>query len=210
MTHTLHRQGGKEGLQSDYVILVMTERGYNTNGAREKLQSICDILAQHDPVNMGDMEGGRCLARGDSVQEIRASLKDFAILHGVYSTKKQVDKILHELKESDFGISVVISGLFEKVFSLLNKDKPPFPHTVNLSLGIHGNLDLLPKEEILEIATMCGHGLVSRNLIQHQIENIREGNSTPEKAAVNLSKRCVCGIFNKERARDLLEKYAAM
>lgn len=209
MTHTLHRRG--EDIEGDYVVLVMTERGMNTEGAKEKLQSICDILAEEDPVNMGNMvdSGGGCFARGCSVDELRSGLEDFAILHGVYTDKKPVERIIDKLEEEDFGISVVISGLFEEVFSLLNSSEsedPPFPHTINVSLGEHGDLSRLPKEEVLEISIMCGHGLVSHELVNDKVKKINEGKITSDKAAADLAEHCVCGVFNEERAKKLLEK----
>jgi len=77
-------------------------------------------------------------------------------------------------------------------------------HTVNLSLGVFGYKKLLPPEEILEITSMCGHHCVSPNLVRNLISEVRNGRLTPEEAAEQLSKPCVCGVFNKSRAATLI------
>jgi len=68
------------------------------------------------------------------------------------------------------------------------------PHTVNLSLGIHGNIRRLPEKNVLEIHTMCGHAMVSSRLILHMVEQIKEGRTTCKNAAKELSRMCDCGI----------------
>ena len=80
------------------------------------------------------------------------------------------------------------------------------PHTVEHSLGIHGNTDRLPEENVLEISTMCGHSLVSPYLIHHMVEQIKGGSLTYEDAANELSRGCACGIFNSYRAGKLMKK----
>ena len=72
------------------------------------------------------------------------------------------------------------------------------------SLGRIGRTDLLPPNEILEIATMCGHSMVSVNFINEMIEKCRKGKCTPEQAAAELFKPCMCGIFNTDRAAMLI------
>jgi len=80
------------------------------------------------------------------------------------------------------------------------------PHTVEHSLGIHGNTERLPDENVLEITTMCGHAMVSANLVTHLVAEIDEGKTTHEEAANELSRMCDCGIFNPYRAEKLLRK----
>jgi hypothetical protein len=54
---------------------------------------------------------------------------------------------------------------------------------------------------------MCGHGLISQYLVQEVIEDTKSGKKTPEKAAVKIGIPCVCGIYNPDRAVELLQKY---
>ena len=82
----------------------------------------------------------------------------------------------------------------------------PAPHTVEHSLGVWGKTDLLPDEEVLQISTMCGHGMVSFGLIEKAVADVKAGRSTPEQAARELAAPCVCGIFNPTRAAELLRE----
>jgi len=53
---------------------------------------------------------------------------------------------------------------------------------------------------------MCGHAMVSPNLITHLLTEIDEGKIAYEEAAKELSRMCDCGIFNPYRAEKLLRK----
>jgi hypothetical protein len=55
-----------------------------------------------------------------------------------------------------------------------------------------------------EIITMCGHGLISRHLVEHLLTEIRNNRMTIEIAATELAKPCLCGIFNPKRGEFLL------
>jgi len=208
MTHTLHRSGSKESLEGDYVFLAMASREYNLNGAAQKLKKIAEIFAKYNPVNMGDMSSGQPLtmARGASPEKIISEISDRSIVHAVYTDKETVKKVLKELKEVDLGMSVVVSGIFDEVFRACKEVSISGPFSVDLSLGIMGKKQLLPKEEILDITTMCGHGLVSKHLVAHLIEKIKKGETTVDEAAKELAKQCVCGVFNPARATKLLRE----
>jgi len=208
MTHTLHRSGGKKSLEGDYVFLAMASREYNLNGAAQKLKEIAKIFAKYNPVNMGDMSSGQpvTMARGASPEKIINEISDRSIVHAVYTDKETVKKVLKELKEADIGMSVVVSGIFDEVFCACKEVSISGPFSVDLSLGIMGKTQLLPKEEILDITTMCGHGLVSRHLVAHLVEKIKKGEITVDEAAKELAKQCVCGVFNPARATKLLRE----
>ena len=79
-------------------------------------------------------------------------------------------------------------------------------HSVEHSLGIWGAKDRLPEREILEVNTLCGHGLVSFNLIRKMVEYVRLRRLTAKEAAKIMAKCCECGVFNPVRAEKLLEK----
>jgi len=210
MTHSLHRTGDREGLEKDYCVLVLPHKGINDEGARPKLIKILDIMESHDPVNLSDQMTGKTKGRNFEFEEIKNSMGDYGLPYAVYRDKETVQKVIREIKKGDFGISVVISGVFEEVFSLLNdsEDNPPFPHTINTALGVHGKEEALPEPEILEIATMCGHGLVSHNLIRDRLEKVANGSITAQKAAEDCAQQCVCGIFNTKRAKELFDLFS--
>jgi len=123
----------------------------------------------------------------------------------VFKDKKSLVACMKELKEIDQGISVVVSGLFDEVFACCQKAgiKPPL---IEFALGIHGNRKKLWPPEILDFITMCGHGLVSGNLVKKMVADIKKKKITVAKAAVELAKPCLCGIFNPDRAAKLLQR----
>lgn len=110
------------------------------------------------------------------------------------------------IKEPDYGLSVTVSGLIDEVKDI-TRELSIKPHSINLSVGIHGKVQELPSPEVLEFVTMCGHGMISASLVEKLIEDVKAGSYTPEKAAEEMAGPCVCGIFNTERAAKLLEKY---
>lgn len=127
------------------------------------------------------------------------------IEHVVFKNRNSLKSCLKELKDRDLGISIVISAPYEDTEKIC-KGIGLSPHSVALSMGIHGKTERLPGETILEITTMCGHGLVASNLAQEMIKQINKGKMTYKEAASELSRQCVCGVFNPFRAERLLKK----
>ncbi len=103
---------------------------------------------------------------------------------------------------------MIVSGIFEKVDECFEKAGLKH-HTANFSLGIWGKQDLLPDNDILEVTTMCGHGMIPTNQVKVLVNEIREGRRTPEPAAKVLAPNCSCGVFNPVRAAELLEAVAS-
>lgn len=208
MTHTLHRQGSVEDLHEDYVLLLRTSRFVNHEGSEKTMQRIWEVISHYreDLVNFGNHYpdwGGGELYDLDALQKAKSR-----IIHVVFRDREKIKACLKEIKERDFGISTVVSGLCgetEKICAEIGIA----PHTVNYSLGIHGNTGRVPQGEVLEIHTMCGHAMVATNLIHHMAEQIRKGKITCREAAKKLSRMCDCGIFNTYRAEKLLRKMTA-
>lgn len=205
MTHTLHRRGSKNGLKEDYVMLFLLSK-IRPQGNYETMKQIWGVLAgfENNLVNFGNhhpnWDGGdlyhmEALKKADNSRMIMAVFKD----------RTTLTACLKEIKEKNLGISVVVSGLYKEVGKTC-AEIGLTPHTVNLSLGIHGNTKKLPGDDILEIHTMCGHAMVSINLIRHMITEIKSGNITVSDAAIKLSRMCDCGIFNTFRAEKILNK----
>ncbi|HHY42752.1 MAG TPA: hypothetical protein GX514_07890 [Thermoanaerobacterales bacterium] len=84
------------------------------------------------------------------------------------------------------------------------------PHTINYSLGVWGKKELLPDDNILSITTMCGHHMISPNLVKKLVDDVKRNKITAEKAAWKLATFCPCGIFNQVRAEKLIEKLKEM
>jgi hypothetical protein len=207
MTHTLHRRGDINGLGEDYVMLVLAARGVNFDGSQEKMRQIWEIISHYEPnlANFGNITSGN--SHRTSMETLKKATTRIA--HAVFKDRETLEACLKELKDGDFGLSVVISGLYEDVEQICTKIKLS-PHTVQHSLGILGKTDKLPDENILEITTMCGHGIVSSNLVKQMLKRIGQGAITYAEAAKGLSKICACGIFNPYRAEKLLRKMAAI
>ncbi|MGD0328897.1 MAG: hypothetical protein ABSB40_00450 [Nitrososphaeria archaeon] len=208
MTHTLHRTGDTSSLKKDYVVLVMSCRGFNDAGATPKLVEALKIMAGFNPINMGDMKTGSIWTRDYNFESIVKKATDTSIFHGVYREIETVKKVVKALKEADLGMSVVVSGLYDEVSSAV-QEVGLRPHTVMTSLGIWGKTELLPKQsEVLDIMTMCGHGMISRNLVTKLANDVKLGRISSDEAARTIAKCCTCGIFNVERAKVLIDSLA--
>lgn len=110
---------------------------------------------------------------------------------------------MKKMKEADLGFCVIISGLLDQVFSAC-QEAGVKPHTMNYSLGVFGNKKLLADEDTLAITTMCGHHMIPDDFVAETRERVMDGILSPEKASLEFAKLCPCGIFNQERARELL------
>ena len=202
MTHTLHRTGTKENLQNDYVVFLMAAQKVNTAGSKEKLQKYLRIAKEYGAVNIGDGREG-CLCDVQDYDWIVDRIKDGVVAHAVFDSQENVSKVLTRLKKEDLGISVVVSGLMEQVGECC-KEAGLHPHSVNFSLGVHGRTDKLPPQGPMEIMTMCGHGMITADLIYRLVERIQKGTVTATEAARQLGALCICGVFNPTRAAALL------
>jgi len=208
MTHTLHRQGIPENLGDDYVILAMSAKGINEAGSAEKLREVLRLALRHEPVNAGDMKTGNILEK--TAEEIIERVTDTSIVHVVFNDLDAVVQVLGELKSADLGVSIVISGLFSGTRECCQSAGLELaPHTVEYSLGVWGAKERLPDEQVLQLSTMCGHGMVSFNLVTRMVEEMAAGRLTSEEAALQLAEPCVCGIFNPARAARLLREMAS-
>ncbi len=213
MTHSLHRAGTCESLKNDFPVLAMVARQFdivNPDAKKrtlEKLQAIFDVFDQHAPTNLGSLYVPGTRAHGMTDAALRAGLKPNGFVGAVFSDRASLRDALRELKERDFGISIIVSGLIDQVFGICDQVGLQ-PHTIDLALGVWGNQKLLPKAELMEITTMCGHALTSASLVEDVIDRVRRGSLTPEQGALELAKPCVCGIFNQRRAAELLTDLA--
>ncbi|WP_028309267.1 hypothetical protein [Desulfitibacter alkalitolerans] len=207
MSHTLHRKGTAENLSQDFIVFSMTAKGFNEVGSKNALKEFLQILAKYQPVNMGDMKTGNEFIV--SREEIINNVQDTSIVHGVFTDQETVSRILKELKEAELGVSVIVSGIIEETHRACQAagiDR----HTVEHSLGIRGKLSKLPEEEILEITTMCGHGMVSQHLTRQILLDIKQGKRSIAEAGQLLATPCVCGVFNPKRAEQLLGELVEM
>jgi len=202
MTHTLHRSGTPESLSGDYVFLYMPAFGINSVDSGPKLKKFLEITLRHNPVNIGDVKRGNMYVLG--AQDILDNVdQNGTVVHAVFDNESTAAEVLKELKEADLGLSLVVSGIFDRVKEHCQK-AGIHRHGVNYSLGIWGRTEKLPPEPILDVITMCGHGMVSANRIYSMVDDIKAGRKSAEDAAKELAKQCDCGVFNPTRAAKLL------
>ncbi len=203
MTHSLQRRGTAESLCEDYVMLCVPAIGINDSGHAQKFQEFLRIALRHDPKNIGTAGMGSMYRY--TVEEVIASA--YGMVHAVFDNPQAGTQVLKELKEADLGMSVVVAGILDSVNDCCQKAGLK-RHTVELSLGIWGKTEKLPSNDILEVTSMCGHGLISASLVNSLVGGIKAGAKTPEDAARELTPNCTCGIFNPARAAKLLAAMA--
>ncbi len=208
MTHMLHRTGDPESLRDDYPMLAIRAKGYNDAGNDWRLRKILEIAARHPIVNFSDDKTG---SKYDVTLEeiLNSNQQDLPMVQMVFTSTEDMTRFMEDLKAADLGISVVASGLFEDIFQCCRKAGLT-PHSVNYSLGVHGNTEKLPSKEVMEITTMCGHGLLSRRLVKKCVADIKRGKESGISAADKIAKDCICGIFNPVRAARILEAMAKL
>jgi hypothetical protein len=220
MTNTLHRFGGPETQENDFIVFVMAAKGINETGAVPKFQEFLRLAQRHKPVNMAHShkggiyrasEGLSPLAhwvRGDEridPERIIGEIDLCGTVAAVFDNWEAMEAFVKDLKQADLGLSVNISALTDAANACCAKAGIT-RHSIEYSLGFHGDLNRLPDRHTLELSTMCGHGMLSHNFAKKMIDMVRENRRTPEQAATYMAKFCSCGIFNVSRARRILEQ----
>jgi hypothetical protein len=205
MTNTLHRQGNREDLKHDFVIFVHTAKGKNREGAAPKIREFMRICLKYHPVNMGDVKQGSIHQDDIAIDRLIAGQEDNTVAGAVFTDLETLQKVVDELIQADLGICINISGLLDEVKECCRKAGIT-RHSAEHSIGIWGAKDRLPEREVMEFNTMCGHGMVSFNLIRKMIEQVRLRRMTPQQAARMMAKCCECGAFNAARAEALLTR----
>jgi len=180
-------------------------RGVNKEGSAPKIHEFLRICQKHDPVNIGSSKMGTVLQDDVSFRDLATGLKDGSTSAAVFTDLDTLKKVLGELIEADLGISINVSGLLEGVQECCHSNGIE-RHSVEHSLGFWGARDLLPERDVLEINTLCGHGMVSFSLIRKMMEQVRMRRLTPREAAEIMGRCCECAVFNTTRAERLLEK----
>ncbi len=201
MTNTLHRKGTPEALKADFVVFATPTRSMAPE-LPDKMKRFTEICLKHKPVNVGKFQD-MAIRRIDA-RRIREEMQDEIALTVTFDNIDAVCSAIAELKEADLGIPINVSGLLEEVSECCRKAGMS-RHSTEQSLGVFGSLDRLPPREVREINSMCGHGMVSFNLIKKVIDEVKLQRMTPEEGAYHLAKPCECGAFNPARARQLLE-----
>ena len=200
MTNTLHRRGKPEDLKRDFVVFATVHSGKSRPEVVEGFRRFREIVARHDPVitpqpNLGPYPDINRVEPVAAEPGASATFDDY----------EKVVAVVAALKAADLGISVNVSGPLEEV-ACACKAAGFTRHSVEHSLGIVGAKDRLPTADVLEITTLCGHGMVSHNAIKRMIDLVKGQKLTVDQAAEYLARPCTCGVFNKTRAKEILER----
>jgi len=180
MTHSNHRQGTAENLANDWVMLSLPYRG--PPPLMVKVEKYNQICRRHHPINVDRPRGWYIW---------------------VFDDRANMEAALKELAEAELGLSVVVSGLFDQVAACCRRAGTR-AHTVNHSLGFWGKKEKLPPREVLEITTMCGHGLVAAGLVWRLADRMRRDDIAAAAASREMGRMCICDIFNHVRAEVLM------
>ena len=218
MTNTLHRFGDAESFSDDYVVIAVPSRGRNDENVLPKLKRFLEIARQFNPVNLGDARKGGAIRPSQRLNPLahwkRKHTPDFAaVINGlnapatvaaVFDTRRNAEGFVRAIAEADLGVSINVSSSIENGVHCCAAAGVP-RHSTGYSLGFEGRTDHLPNNDVVALATMCGHGMVSMSLAKKMIDWVREGRRTPQEACAYMSRFCSCGIFNPTRAARILE-----
>lgn len=228
MTNTLHRFSehyapepppAPRTVDDDFIVFAMATREVNDDGLVEKYRTFARLALRHNPVNVGDATKGglyrpqprlnplshwRRYARPDA-QRVVDEIDGHTTMAAVFRTGADMEGFVEDLRDASLGVSINISAPMDAAAACcraLGLDR----HSVEYSLGFQGRIERLPEAAVLEISTMCGHGMISHNLVRKLIDWVKEGRRTPAEATTYLARFCSCGVFNPPRAEKLLEK----
>src|SRR5512136_3491753 len=97
MTNTLHRQGDRESLKTDYVIFAHTAKGITREGSAPRLQEFMRICLKYHPANIGDSRQGNIHKDDIAIQKLIANQGDGAGAEAVFTDIDTLQKVLEEL-----------------------------------------------------------------------------------------------------------------
>ena len=209
MTHSLHREGSRESLEKDYAVFIYPARGYNYRGSVPKVRRLVEIVYQVGPANMIATTLRKNMYSGVRPEEVLDSIEEGCRVFTVFNSRKKIKALLKGFKDADQGISIVVSGLIDRVRDIA-AEVGLTPHTINLSLGIHGATELLPPPQIRQFTTMCGHAMVSPRLVEDVVRQVKTGKIDTWEGSWVLAKPCACGIYNPHRSQEMLEELSPL
>jgi hypothetical protein len=219
MTNTLHRYGDAASFDDDYIVFASPANGKNEENSIPKLKKFLEMALPFKPVNMGDPVHGGILRPekdlGTSANWKRDMTPDYqAVIDGItepasvvaiFDNLRSAEEFLKLVVEADMGLSVNISASIEGAEQCCKFAGIP-RHSVGYSLGFEGKTQMLPNTQVLTLATMCGHGMISASLAKKMVDWVKEGRRTPEQAVTYMARFCSCGVFNPLRAKHVLEE----
>jgi hypothetical protein len=137
------------------------------------------------------------------LDRVIAEIEGPSTVAAVFDKQEAMEGFVRDLREADLGVSINISAPMDTARRCCEQ-AGIVRHSVEYSIGFHGQMDRLPDRKVLEIATMCGHGMISFGLVRKMIDWVKEGRRRPNEAVRTMARFCICGVFNLSRAEKLL------
>lgn len=232
MTNTLHRYSEHYALdrppnpapvKDDFIVFAMASRGINDENLVETYRKFLRLAFKHHPVNIGDAtKGGMLRPQTDlnpkthwkreqlpNVEQVIDGIEGHTTVAAVFDDYANMRAFIHDLQSADLGVSVNISGPMEEAQRCC-RESGITRHSVEYSLGFCGRLEKLPDATVLELSTMCGHGMLSANFVKKMIDWVKENRRKPEQAAQYMARFCTCGVFNPTKATRILAEARRM
>jgi hypothetical protein len=228
MTNTLHRFSehyafapgpDPRPVTDDFIVFAMATRGVNDDDLVDKYRTFARLALQHDPVNVGDATKGGVFRPQPALNPLAHWKRDerpdperlvdeiegHTVMAAVFRRWEDMEGFVKDLVAADLGVSINIAAPMDEAARCCQAAGLP-RHSVEYSLGFQGRVERLPERAVLEISTMCGHGMVSHNFAKKMVDWVKEGRRTPAQAARYMARFCVCGVFNTARAETLLDR----
>jgi len=228
MTNTLHRYSehyaferppNPKPVRDDYIVFAMASRGINDDALIEKYRTFLRLALKHHPVNLGDAtKGGMLRSRRDlnpkahwrrddrpDPEAVIADIAGHTTVAAVFDRYQNMKTFIDDLCEANLGISVNISAPIDQAQRCC-RESGITRHSVEYSLGFCGRLERLPDATILELTTMCGHGMISANFAKKMIDWVKENRRDTRAVARTMARFCSCGVFNISRAETILNE----
>ncbi|MET0500788.1 MAG: hypothetical protein ABW172_04615 [Candidatus Binatia bacterium] len=228
MTNTLHRYSehyasesppNPQAVKDDFIVFAMASRGINDDDLVEKYRVFLRLALKHHPVNIGDAtKGGMLRPRQDlnpkahwkrsqapNPEAVIAGIEGHTTVAAVFDNYDAMKNFVNEIHRVNLGISVNISAPIEAAERCC-RETGITRHSVEYSLGFCGRVDRLPDATVLELSTMCGHGMLSAHLVKKMIDWVKENRRTPAEVSSTMSRFCSCGVFNTSRAERILNE----
>lgn len=228
MTNTLHRYSehyaferppNPQPVQDDFIVFAMASRGINDDDLVARYRAFLRLALKHNPVNMGDAtKGGMLRPRQDlnpkahwkrdqrpNPEEVIAGIEGHTTVAAVFDNYQDMKAFVDDVRSANLGISVNISAPIEDAERCC-RETGITRHSVEYSLGFSGRVEKLPDSTVLELTTMCGHGMVSANFAKKMIDWSKENRRSPADLARTMARFCSCGVFNISRAERILNE----
>src|SRR5262245_18098548 len=210
MTNTLHRYSEHyaserppqpKPVEDDFIVFAMASRGINDNDLVDKYRVFLRLALKHHPVNIGDAtKGGIVRPRSDlnptahwrrdlraNPEEVIAGIEGQTTVAAVFDNYQDMKAFVDDIRSANLGVSVNISAPIDDAERCC-RDAGITRHSVEYSLGFCGRIDKLPDATVLELSTMCGHGMVSAQLTKKMIDWVKENRRSPAEAARTMAR----------------------